>query len=67
MQENAIRRVVSELCNACATRTCEGQYGNPCGGFLDKLEEETKQCKTCKHNGQICRGKSCKEATYAGT
>lgn len=61
MHENAIGRVVSELCNICTNKVCIGPYGNPCEDFLDELEEETKQCKTCKYNGQICRGKSCEE------
>ena len=67
MHENAIKRVVSKLCNSCATKTCVGPYGNPCADFLDMLEEETKQCKTYKHNGQICLEKNCEEGTYAGT
>jgi hypothetical protein len=63
MHENAISRIVYELCNTCTTRSCVGPYDNPCGEFLDKYEEETKQCKTCKYDGQICSGKSCKEGT----
>ena len=66
MQENAIRRVVSKLCNTCSTRTCVDLYGNPCADFLDTLEEETKQCKNCKYNGPICSGKSCEEGLYSG-
>lgn len=61
MHENAISRVVSEICNTCANKVCIEPYGDPCGEFLDKLEEETKQCKTCKYDGQICSGKRCKE------
>lgn len=61
MHENAISRVVSELCNTCANKVCIVPYDDPCREFLDKLEEETKQCITCKYDGQICIGKRCKE------
>ena len=66
MQENAIRRVVSKLCNTCATKSCVGPYGDLCEDILDMIEKETKKCKGCKYDGQICSGKSCEEGLYGG-